>query len=107
MEAVRTIGYDHSFFPPKKITSGNVDDKILHWGRTGKALKIVYTQMHHGKEFRFEFDGMANGWAFSRIFGPNGAISSLHHDNPYNHIIELGDFCKTVQSGGYSTYVSH
>ena len=97
-------GYDYKFFPPKKITTGEVDRRILHWDATKKPLKVDYVTEHHGKKFRFEFEGGANGWGFSRIFGPAGLISSVHHDNPYVHMMELGDFDKTVASGGYSTY---
>ena len=74
------------------------------WKINPRSTKVSHSEMHHGKEFRIEFEGFADGWAFSRVFGPNGVISSKFHDSPYVHLNELESFPMNVKLGRFSTY---
>ena len=74
------------------------------WKINPRSTKVSHSEMHHGKEFRIEFEGFPDGLAFSRVFGPNGVISSFLHNSPYVHLNELESFVENVKRGRLSTY---
>ena len=74
------------------------------WKSNPRSTKVSHSEMHHGKELRIEFEGFPDGLAFSRVFGPNGVISSFLHNSPYVHLNELESFVENVKRGRLSTY---